>query len=93
MFKVNEYFEGKVISLSHEGTEGKATVGVIAPGGYTFGTTTVEVMTVVSGNMQVKLPGDMEWRNYGKSESFRVEKGVSFSVQVETDTPYHCLYL
>jgi purine/pyrimidine-nucleoside phosphorylase len=92
MFNVNQYFEGKVASISHQGAEGKATVGVIAPGEYTFGTSTIEIMTVISGKMKVKQPGETEWKVYKKFESFRVEKGVSFSVSVEEDTPYLCLY-
>ena len=93
MFQINQYFEGKVASLSHQCAEGKATVGVIAPGDYTFGTSTIEIMTVISGKMKVKQLGDKEWKVYKKFESFRVEKGVSFSVSVDEDTPYQCLYL
>jgi purine/pyrimidine-nucleoside phosphorylase len=93
MFKTNEYFDGKVVSISHSGTEGKATVGVIAPGEYAFGTASVEIMTIISGKMKVKQPGDSEWKLYRKFESFRVEKGVTFQVSVEEDTPYQCLYL
>jgi uncharacterized protein YaiE (UPF0345 family) len=93
MFQINQYFEGKVASLSHNGAEGKATVGVIAPGEYTFGTSGIEIMTVISGNMKVKIPGEGEWKTFKKFESFRIEKGVSFSVNVDEDTPYLCLYL
>lgn len=93
MFENNQYFEGKVASLSHQGAEGKATIGVIAPGEYEFGTTTIEIMTVISGEMKVKQAGDTDWKVYNKSESFRVEKDTSFKVIVTTDTPYHCLYL
>ncbi|MBN2486484.1 MAG: pyrimidine/purine nucleoside phosphorylase [Bacteroidales bacterium] len=93
MFTVNQYFDGKVVSLGHEGADGKATVGVIAPGEYEFGTSTVEIMTVISGKMNVKQPADSDWKEYKKFESFRVEKGISFKVSVDQDTPYQCLYL
>ena len=93
MFNINQYFEGNVVSISHEGAEGKATVGVIAAGEYAFGTATIEIMTVISGEMKVKQPGETEWKVYKKFESFRMEKGVTFSVRVEEDTPYQCLYL
>jgi uncharacterized protein YaiE (UPF0345 family) len=33
-----------------------ATVGVIAPGEYEFGTSTVEVMTVITGKLSALLP-------------------------------------
>lgn len=93
MYKINEYFNGKVTSIAHNGAEGKATIGVMARGEYDFGTSSVEIMTVISGEMKIKLPGDMEWTTYKKFESFRVEKDVTFKVSVKEDTPYHCLYL
>jgi uncharacterized protein YaiE (UPF0345 family) len=92
MFKTNEYFDGKVVSVAHEGAEGEATVGVMKAGEYEFGTSTVEIMTVISGEMNVKLPGAEKWTTYKKFESFEVEKNVKFQVSVSEDTPYLCLY-
>jgi uncharacterized protein YaiE (UPF0345 family) len=42
MFKVNDYFDGKVKSLAFESEEGPATIGVMAAGEYEFGTSTKE---------------------------------------------------
>jgi uncharacterized protein YaiE (UPF0345 family) len=92
MYKVNQYFDGNVVSLSHNGAEGSATVGVMAKGEYQFGTSSVEIMTVISGKMMVKMPGEANWKTYKKFESFEVAKGISFGVKVEEDTPYLCLY-
>lgn len=91
MIKVNEYFEGNVKSLALESAEGTATVGVIKKGEYEFGTGTMEVMTIISGKMLVKL-GDSDWKTFKKFESFVVEKGVKFKVKCDEDTPYLCLY-
>ena len=38
MFKVNSYFDGKVSSIAFQGETLPATVGVMAPGEYEFGT-------------------------------------------------------
>ena len=38
MFKVNEYFDGKVKSIGFKTSEAPATVGVMAPWHYEFGT-------------------------------------------------------
>jgi uncharacterized protein YaiE (UPF0345 family) len=92
MYKVNEYFDGNVVSISHNGAEGKATVGVMAKGEYMFGTSSVEIMTVISGKMMVKMPGESNWKTYHKFESFEVASGISFGVKVDEDTPYLCLY-
>ncbi|MCK5765215.1 MAG: pyrimidine/purine nucleoside phosphorylase [Bacteroidales bacterium] len=92
MFKVNEYYEGKVKSLAFENAEGKLTIGVMAPGEYEFGTSTVEYMTVVSGELTVKLPGEDEWKRYAPFETFIVEKDTSFKLIVKQETAYKCLY-
>ncbi len=92
MLKVNEYFDGKVKSIGMDCAEGKATVGVIAAGEYEFGTSTIEIMTVVSGKLLVKQHGETEWKVYKKFESFVVPKDSKFRVKAEEDTPYLCLY-
>lgn len=92
MFKTNEYFNGDVISIGLESVEGKATVGVMAAGEYEFGTSTVEIMTVISGELLIQQPGETEWKTYRKFESFVVAKDVKFKVKCATDTPYLCLY-
>jgi uncharacterized protein YaiE (UPF0345 family) len=92
MFKTNQYFDGKVVSIALESAEGKATVGVMEAGEYEFGTDTIEIMTVISGTLTILQPGENEWINYNKFESFQVEKGVRFKVKCSEDTPYLCLY-
>ena len=92
MFKANQYFDGKVVSIGLESAEGIATVGVMAAGEYEFGTATIEIMTVVSGALTVLQPGEREWKTYKKFESFEVAKGVKFRVKCTEDTPYLCLY-
>ena len=92
MINVNEYFDGKVKSLALENNEGAVTCGVMVPGDYEFGTSTVEYMTVVSGKLTVQLPGETEWKDYAPFETFIVEKDVKFKVKVEETTAYKCLY-
>ena len=69
-----------------------ATIGVMAAGEYVFGTSTKEVMTVVSGKLTVKLPGCKDWCEFGTFESFTVEANKKFQVKVESDTTYICRY-
>ena len=92
MFKVNEYFEGKVKSIGFKKNEAPATVGVMAPGHYEFGTSQKEIMTVISGLLTVKLPGESEWKDFGKNESFTVAANEKFQLRVKEDTAYLCLY-
>ncbi|RKR13179.1 hypothetical protein CLV91_1894 [Maribacter vaceletii] len=92
MFKTNSYFDEKVLSIAFDSNEGKATVGVMAPGEYTFGTTSKEYMTVISGEMEVQLPGESNWKTYKPYEMFEVEANQSFNVKVGVDTSYKCIY-
>jgi len=92
MFKVNEYFDGKVKSIAFTTNGIPATVGVMAKGEYTFGTSTIEHMTVIRGKGKVKLPGDTVFRDIMVGETFVVAANVKFSVVVEEETAYLCLY-
>lgn len=92
MFKTNEYFDGKVVSIALESAEGRATVGVMAVGEYEFGTDTIEIMTVISGQLTILLPNEINWMTYKKFESFIVPKGVKFKVRAIEETPYLCIY-
>ena len=92
MFKTNEYFEGNVMSMAFENEEGRATVGVMAPGEYEFGTSTIEFMTVISGSMDVLLPGETEWKTYKSYETYRVEKDTKFKLIIKDTCAYKCVY-
>lgn len=92
MFKVNEYFDGKVKSIAFQGEKLPATVGVMAPGEYEFGTSQREVMTVVSGVLTVKLPGEGSFKDFKAGDSFEVAANAKFQLQVAADAAYLCTY-
>jgi hypothetical protein len=92
MIKVNEYYDGQVKSLGFTTAEGPATVGVMTPGEYEFGTSTVEIMTVIAGKLAAKLPGEAEWKEFGPGVSFTVNANEKFQLEVASDTAYLCLY-
>jgi hypothetical protein len=92
MLKVNEYFEGKVKSISLTTSEGPATVGVMAKGAYEFGTSTKEILIVTTGVLKVKLPGAAEWQTFKPYEQFEVEANRKFQLEVPADASYVCYY-
>jgi len=92
MFKVNEYFGGKVKSLAFALPDGPATIGVMASGEYEFGTSTKEIMTVIAGTLTVRLPGAEDWKDFGWNQTFVVEANQKFQLKVRGDTAYLCLY-
>ena len=92
MFKVNEYFDGRVKSIAFTVDGEPATVGVMAAGEYEFGTASVEHMTLISGAMSVLLPGESAWRDIALNETFIVAANVKFQVQVAAESSYLCIY-
>ncbi len=93
MLRVNEYFGGTVKSIALKNDEGIATVGVMEDGEYEFGTGSIEHMTITSGILDVKLPGESVWTTYGKGETFTVAKDVKFNVKAIGQVAYYCLYV
>ncbi len=94
MLQSNEYFDGKVKSIGFTSSStGRASVGVMAEGEYTFGTAQPEEMTVVSGALNVLLPGETEWKVYAAGEVFNVPCNSEFHLQVAEPTSYLCRYL
>ncbi|MBF0417946.1 MAG: pyrimidine/purine nucleoside phosphorylase [Magnetococcales bacterium] len=92
MLKVNAYFDGTVKSIGFQTATLPATVGVMLPGEYEFGTSQIETMTVVSGALTVMLPGTSEWRTFKPFESFIVPANAKFQLRVAVDTAYLCTY-
>lgn len=92
MLKVNEYFDGNVKSIALQTRTLPATVGVMAKGEYTFGTSVKETMHVVSGELCVQLPGEEDWQTFTDGQVFEVESDASFNVKAIVDTAYFCQY-
>ena len=92
MFNVNEYFDGKVKSIAFQTDSLPATVGVMEPGDYEFGTSKKETMTVISGALTVKLPQSDDWQTFNAGDQFEVAANQHFQLQVAVDTAYLCTY-
>lgn len=93
MIKENSYFDGGVKSLGFTQQDGDSSVGVMAPGEYTFGTGAPEKMTVVKGVLTIKREGETEWTAFQAGESFDVSGNSSFDLIVKESTAYLCEYL
>ncbi len=90
--RLNRYFDDRVQSLGFSDAEGDATVGVIEPGEYAFGTSREERMSVTAGVLWYRLPG-REWLSAGPGERFIVPPGVTFEVKAEGPVAYLCRYV
>ncbi|MEY4581525.1 MAG: hypothetical protein RL701_6228 [Pseudomonadota bacterium] len=93
MLKHNTYFEGQVQSVGFERYGRKLTVGVIDRGEFHFGTDAPERMSVVSGELFIKLDGKSEWRNYPAGTVFEVPGKSGFDVRASEPAAYVCEFL
>lgn len=90
----NRYFDDRVQSIGFARNGIKATVGVIAPGTFHFGTKAAERMTVTSGQLRAKLDGAREWVTYPAGTSFEVPANSGFDVEpVGGPAAYLCEFL
>ena len=88
----NTYFDGGVQSIGFERDGGTASVGVMEVGEYHFGTQAPERMTVVHGELVVRLLGS-DWQRFAAGTVFEVPGDSGFDLRVETPTAYLCEYL
>lgn len=92
--KANVYFDGKVTSRTLIFADGtKKTLGIMLPGDYEFGTADPEIMEIMSGELEVMLPGATGWQKISGGESFQVPGHSSFSLKVKTITDYCCSFI
>ena len=88
----NTYFDDAVQSVGFERSGAKASVGVMDVGEYHFGTDAPERMTVVHGELVVRLPGS-DWQTFATGEVFEVPGNSGFDLTVAAPTAYLCEYL
>lgn len=92
--KANVYFDGKVTSrtvLFQDGS--KKTLGVMLPGEYEFSTGDKEVMEILSGELEVLLPKEPEWKAITGGTSFEVPADSKFKLRVKSLTDYCCSFI
>jgi uncharacterized protein YaiE (UPF0345 family) len=92
--EANVYFGGKVTSRSVLFEDGsKKTLGIMLPGEYEFNTDSKELMEILSGELEVLLPGNSDWRTVVGDESFEVPANSKFQLKVKDVADYCCSFL
>ncbi len=90
----NIYYDGKVTSRTVLFENGeKKTLGIMLPGEYEFGTANKEIMEILQGRLEVKLPGSNDWLTITSGESFEVSADSKFNLIVKEPTDYCCSYI
>jgi len=90
----NVYSDGKVTSrtvIFEDGT--KKTLGIMLPGEYEFGTAEKEIMEIMSGEMDILLPGCSDWQTVVGPQTFEVPGNSKFSLKVKKVSDYCCSYI
>jgi len=93
MLKHNGYFDGKVQSIGFERNGRRHTAGVVDAGVFHFATEAPERMSVVSGELFARLPGEAEWRAFPAGTSFEVGAKSGFDVKATAPAAYLCEFL
>ncbi len=89
----NIYYDGKVTSRTVNLSDGSTqSLGIMLPGEYTFGTSQAEIMEMLSGELDIRLPGE-EWKTLSTPEIFNVPANSSFDLKIKTVTDYCCSYI
>ena len=92
--KANVYFDGKVTSRSIIFPDGsKKTLGVMLPGEYEFNTADKEIMEILAGDLEVKLPGEDNWKMIKGGEEFEVPAQSKFGLKIKSLTDYCCSFI
>lgn len=91
--EANIYYDGKVTSRTVEFGDGSIkSLGIMLPGEYTFGTNEAEIMEMLSGELDIRLPGE-DWKTLNTPETFNVPANSSFDLKIKTVTDYCCSYI
>jgi uncharacterized protein YaiE (UPF0345 family) len=85
------YFDGRVQSIWFRVDAENASVGVIAPGSYSFSTDGPEQVIVLTGELAVKLPGE-GWRTVQAPGAYVVPANSKFEVRAEGEVSYLCRF-
>lgn len=92
--EANVYFNGGVTSRTIIFDTGcKKTLGVMMPGDYEFNTGSAELMEILSGDLDVLLPGADSWQPIKGGESFEVPANSAFKLKIKSLTDYCCSFL
>jgi uncharacterized protein YaiE (UPF0345 family) len=91
--EANIYYDGKVTSRTVTFADGEIkSLGIMLPGEYTFNTADKEIMEMMSGELEIRLPNE-EWRVLSTPETFEVPANSSFDLKIKTVTDYCCSYI
>ena len=92
--KANVYFNGRVTSRSVIFPDGsRKTLGIMLPGEYEFNTNEKEIIEIISGSLDVLLPGTDGWKTFQAGDTFDVPGQSKFNLKIRQLTDYCCSFV
>ena len=92
--KPNIYFEGKVFSYSLLFEDGsRKTLGVMQVGDYEFNTEEKEIIEITSGQLEILIANESEWKSIESGITFEMPANSSFKLKIAEVTSYCCSYI
>lgn len=90
----NIYYDGNVTSRTLTFEDGSIkSLGIMLPGEYTFSTGDKEIMEMLSGELEIRLPGETTFKTLQTPTSFEVPANSAFDLKIKTVTDYCCSYI
>lgn len=93
MTKANIYWDGKVTSRTGYRKDGsKFTLGIITAGTYTFDVGDKEVVTLITGEAEIILPGENQWHMVKAPDIFEIPAHSQYQIRTPEVVEYLCDY-
>lgn len=91
--KANVYWNGKVTSRTFYRQDGsRFTLGIITEGSYTFDVGDREIVRLIAGEAEVRLPAEREWKEVKEGETFEVIRDSQYDIRTNGVVEYLCDY-
>lgn len=90
MLSHNIFHDGRVQSIGYELQGRRVNAGAMLEGDFFFDISTPERMTVLSGELQVRVAGQTTFVSYPAGSSFEVAANCRLEIKVERPSAYLC---
>jgi uncharacterized protein YaiE (UPF0345 family) len=92
--KANIFFDGKITSRSIIFPDGsRKTLGIMLPGEYEFNTGGIEIIEIISGDLEVSMLEEEGWKTIKDGEAFQVPTQSKCVLRVKRITDYCCSFV
>ncbi len=92
MYKIREYHDSKVMSLTNDDEDVAFSIGIVSQGEFEFGAITKERYIVTSGEIEFWEEDEHHWRLIREGKEFEVVDHKNFKMKTDKVSSYICFY-